>query len=140
MKEKLHKSGAVTMALLLLFSTLSFSMDMHYCGDHLVDFSLFDKAESCGMMVVAEEAPADCSVIKSGMDCCTDVQILVEGQEDFKVSFDQLSYEQQLFLSSFVYSFIGHIEGIENMSPRDWEYAPPPLIQDVQVLYQTFLI
>ena len=140
MKEKLHKTGAALMALLLLFSTLSFSMDMHYCGDHLVDFSLFDKAESCGMMAVAEEVPTDCTVIKSGMDCCTDVQILVEGQEDFKVSFDQLTYGQQLFLSSFVSSYISLFEGFETKSPRDWEYAPPPLIQDVLVLYQTFLI
>jgi hypothetical protein len=128
------------MALLLLFSTLSFSMDMHYCGDHLVDFSLFDKAESCGMMTVADEAPGDCAVIKSGMDCCTDVQILVEGQDDFKVSFDQLTDGQQLLISAFVYSYINLFEGVDDTSPKDWEYSPPPLIRDVQVLHQTFLI
>ena len=140
MKEKLHKTGSVLMALLLLFSTMSFSMDMHYCGDHLVDFSLFDKAEGCGMMAVADDTPADCSVIKAGMDCCTDVQILVEGQDNFKVSFDQLTHGQQLFLSAFVYSYVRLFEDIENRSPMDREYSPPPLIQDVQVLYQTFLI
>lgn len=140
MKEKLHKTGSVFLALLLLFSTLSFSMDMHYCGDHLVDFSLFDRAESCGMMPVADDASTDCSVIKADMDCCTDVQVLVEGQDDFKVSFDQLTHGQQLFVSAFVYSYVRLFDGIENRSPRDWEYAPPPLIRDVQVLYQTFLI
>ena len=128
------------MALLLMFSTLSFSMDMHFCGDHLVDFSLFDKAESCGMMPVADTAPEDCNVIKAGMDCCTDVQILVEGQDDFKVSFDQLTDGQQLFIFAFVFSYVDLFEGIENKSPRKWEYSPPPLIRDVQVLHQTFLL
>jgi hypothetical protein len=128
------------MALLLLFSTLSFSMDMHYCGDHLVDFSLFDKAESCGMMATANDAPGDCTVIRADMDCCTDVQILVEGQDDFKVSFDQLTDSQQLFLSAFVYSYINLFEGVDDTSAREWRYSPPPLIRDVQVLHQTFLI
>ena len=128
------------MALLLLFSTLSFSMDMHFCGDHLVDFSLFDKADSCGMMPVAEAASSDCTVMKAGMECCTDVQIVVEGQEDLKVSFDQLPVGQQLFLASFVFSYINRFESAQDSAPEDWEYAPPPLIEDVQVLYQTFLI
>ena len=128
------------MALLLMFSTLSFSMDMHYCGDHLVDFSLFKKAESCGMMASSDDAPGDCALVKSNMDCCTDVQILVEGQDDFKVSFDQLTDDQQLFLSVFVFTYNNLFEGVDDTSPKVWEYSPPPLIRDIQVLHQTFLI
>lgn len=140
MKEKLHPAGAVLMALLVLFSTLSFSMDMHFCGGRLVDFSLFEKAESCGMMPEAADVPGDCLVGKAGMDCCSDVRILVEGQEDFKVSFDQLTVDQQFFITSFVYAYYSLFEATENSPRKDWGYAPPPLIQDVQVLYQTFLI
>jgi hypothetical protein len=140
MKEKLHKSGSVFMALLLLFSTLSFSMDMHFCGDHLVDFSLFDKADSCGMMSAASPASKDCAMIDIDMDCCSDVQILIEGQEDFKVSFDQLTFGQQVFLTSLVYPCLNLFEEASSSSPGEWEYAPPPLIRDVQVLHQTFLI
>ncbi len=140
MKEILHRIGSVFLALLLLFSTLSFSVGMHYCGDHLVDFSLFKKAEDCGMMPVAETPSGDCTLARAGMDCCTDVQVLVEGQDDFKVSFDQLSPGQQLFITAFTYTYLGLFEEVDNKSPREWEYAPPPLIRDVQVLYQTFLI
>jgi hypothetical protein len=64
----------------------------------------------------------------------------VEGQDDFKVSFDQLTVGQQLFITSFAYAYISLFEETENRSPKDWGYAPPPLIRDVQVLYQTFLI
>lgn len=128
------------MALLLLFSTMSFSMDMHFCGDHLVDFSLFDKAESCGMMPAASKTSTDCAMIDVDMDCCSDVQVLIEGQEDFKVSFDKLTFGQQFFLTSLVYSYVKLFEGTQSSSPGNWEYMPPPLIQDIQILHQTFLI
>ena len=39
------------MALLVLFSTFSFTLASHYCGDVLVDSSLFGKVETCGMEV-----------------------------------------------------------------------------------------
>ena len=128
------------MALLLLFSTMSFSMGMHFCGDHLVDFSLFDKADSCGMMSVSPSAPSDCAMIEVNMDCCSDVQIIIDGQEDFKVSFDQLTFGQQFFLASLVYSYINLFERDQKGSPTDWRYEPPPLIRDIQTLHQTFLI
>ncbi len=37
------------MAFVVLLSTMSFTMHMHYCGDTLVDTSYFVKAETCGM-------------------------------------------------------------------------------------------
>ncbi len=140
MKEKLHKAGSFAMALLLLLSTLSFSMDMHYCGDHLVDFSLFDKAAGCGMEVDAPADATDCDMLQADMGCCSDVQILVEGQDDLQGSFDQLSFDQQLFLASFVYSWINRFDGVESENSINQEYSPPPLLRNVQVLHQTFLI
>lgn len=128
------------MALLLLFSTMSFSMGMHFCGDHLVDFSLFEKADGCGMMPAASSTSTDCAMIDMDMECCSDVQILIEGQEDFKISFDQLTFGQQFFLTSLVYSYVNLYEGSQRSSPGYREYTPPPLIWDVQVLHQTFLI
>ena len=128
------------MALLLLFSTMSFSMGMHFCGDHLVDFSLFEKADGCGMMPAASSTSTDCAMIDMDMECCSDVQILIEGQEDFKISFDQLTFGQQFFLTSLVYSYVNLYEGSQSSSPGYREYTPPPLIWDVQVLHQTFLI
>ena len=38
MKKFLHKSMAILMAVVVLFTTMSFTVDMHYCGDSLVDF------------------------------------------------------------------------------------------------------
>ncbi|SFR33886.1 hypothetical protein SAMN04490243_0746 [Robiginitalea myxolifaciens] len=130
------------MALLVLFSTMSFSVEMHYCGDHLVDFSFIQKVDTCMMKAEKAKPQSQCSMpdMDMEMDCCSDVEVVFEGQDDLKLSFDQLSFDQQIFLTSFVYSYVNLFEGFdENIVPFK-DYAPPPLIRDVQVLHQTFLI
>lgn len=128
------------MAFIVLFSTMSFSMDMHYCGDHLVDFSFSQKTDSCLMKAETAKSSTGCMLMEMEMDCCSDVEIVFEGQEELKISFDQLSFEQQVFVASFVYSYINLFEGYDENTIPFKDYAPPPLIRDVQILDQTFLI
>lgn len=119
---------------------MSFTVDMHYCGDHLVDFSFFDSVDTCMMKAAMSKSSTECDVVKMKMNCCTDVQIVVEGQDDLKISFDHLTFDQQLFVSSFVYAYINLFEGYDDTIIPFKEYSPPPLIRDVQLLHQTFLI
>jgi len=35
------------MAFVVLFSTMSFTVNMHYCGDTLVETAIFKKAKGC---------------------------------------------------------------------------------------------
>ncbi len=140
MKEAFSKIVSLFMALIVLFSTMSFSVDMHYCGDHLVDFSMFDKVDTCMMKAEMSKSSTNCMVTEMDMDCCTDVEVVIEGQDDLKISFDQFTFDQQLFVASFVYSYINLFEGLEENSIPFRDYSPPPLIRDVQILDQTFLI
>lgn len=139
MKETFGKITAFLMALMVLFSTMSFSVDMHFCGDHLVDFSFAEKVDTC-MMTEMSKSSGECTVMEMEMDCCSDVEVTMEGQNDLKISFNQLTFDQQVFVASFVYSYIDLFEGIdENIVPFK-DYSPPPLIRDVQILDQSFLI
>ncbi|MFS4491241.1 HYC_CC_PP family protein [Maribacter sp. 2308TA10-17] len=142
MKETLHKITATLMALIVLLSTMSFSLDMHYCGDRLVDFSMFDKVDTCMMKAEKSKDSSVCEVMEmeTKTGCCSDLEVTIEGQDDLKISFDKLTFEQQQFVFSFTYSFINlYKEADENKVPfRD--YVPPPLLRDVQILDQTFLI
>jgi hypothetical protein len=126
------------MALIVLFSTFSFTVDEHYCGDILVDFSFFGKAESCGMEIQQALDSHEYSLEKK--DCCNDVTLSISGQHDLKISLDKLNFEQQQFVVSFVYSYINLFEGLdENLVPFN-HYPPPLLVKDIQILDQTFLI
>ena len=93
------------------------------------------------MKAEMKESTKACAIMEMEMDCCSDVEVVFEGQDDLKVvSFDQLSFDQQLFVTTFVYSYINLFEGFDGNIIPFKDYSPPPLIRDVQVLDQTFLI
>ncbi len=139
MKKLFHKAISVLMAFVVLFTTMSFTIDMHYCGDTLVDVSLFQKAKGCGM----EKAPKtfDCEMpAMVEKSCCSDHQIVKEANQDLKTSFDSLSFAQQTFIATFFYTYLNRFEGIEKNFIPFKDYHPPFLEQDVLVLNQVFLI
>lgn len=138
MKNIFNKISSFSMALLVLLSTLSLTVESHYCGDVLVDSSFFGSVESCGMEVEQEPTSSDCNITKK--NCCSDEQLVVNGQNELKISFDKLTFEQQVFVASIVYSYINLFEGTEESVTSFRDYSPPPLVRDVQVLDQTFLI
>ena len=138
MKQLFKKIGAIIMTFVVIFSTMSFSVSEHYCGDHLVDSALFSKAESCGMEMQNPSPNKDCSIEKS--NCCSDFIKQYEGQNELKTDISNLSFEQQLFVASFVYSYINLFEGLEtNVVPFKY-YSPPLIVKDIQVLDEEFLI
>ena len=74
------------MALLVLFSTVSFTVEKHFCGDTLVDVSVFSEAQKCGMEAME---------ILQKKTCCKDEIDIVKGQDELKVSsFDDLDFNK----------------------------------------------
>ena len=111
MKEVFRKIASFSMALVVLFSTLSFTVDMHYCGDTLVNTAILHKAESCGMEMDKPSTSSDCEMKKK--NCCSNKQLVVEGQDELKTSSETLSFEQQIFVATFVFSYVNLFEELE---------------------------
>ncbi|MCF8715705.1 hypothetical protein JM658_12790 [Joostella atrarenae] len=139
MKSFSHKILAISLALLVFLTTTSFQMDMHYCGDTLVDFSLFHGTSSCGMEK-NQQSKTDCDIEISKKSCCSDQQIVNKGQDNFKASFDNLTFEQQTFIASFFYSYLNLYNSLEEKIIPFKDYTPPLIIKDVQKLHETYLI
>jgi len=138
MNEIFKKIAAILMAFVVVFSTMSFSISEHYCGDHLVDSALFSKAESCGMELQKKSPTNECSVDKE--DCCSDVVKQIEGQTNLKTDLSNLTFQQQVFVTAFSYSYVNLFEGLdENIVPFKY-YSPPLIVTDIQILDQVFLI
>jgi hypothetical protein len=107
MKQVFKKISAILMAFVVLFSTMSFSISEHYCGDYLVDSALFSKAESCGMEMQKPSPTKDCSINKD--NCCSDVVKQFEGQTNLKTDLSNLTFEQQVlsvFLAIFIFKHL----------------------------------
>ena len=139
MNSLFHKMLAFAMAGIVLFTTMSFTVDLHYCGDSLVDFSVLHSAETCGMD--KQQSENDCKNEVTAKDCCSDIQIVIKGQDDIqKTSFHQLTLEQQIFVGSFTYAYINLFDGLDaNIVPfRD--YVPPLIIRDIQKIHETYII
>ena len=125
------------MAIVVLFSTMSFTIDMHYCGDTLVDSAIFQNAETCGMEM-ENSSIEGCSV--KVKDCCSDEQLVLDGQDELKISFDKLTFDQQVFVASFVYAYINLFEGLEENASSYRDYVPPLVIRQIYKLDETYLI
>jgi hypothetical protein len=126
------------MALLVLLSTVSFTVESHYCGGILVDSSLFGHVETCGMQIQQKPSSSACKITKK--DCCSDEKLIVDGQNNLNISIDKLSIDKQVFVTSFIYSYIKLFEGIENNVTSYDDYAPPLVIRQLYKLDETFLI
>ena len=140
MKALLHKSGSVAMALLLLFTTLSFRVDMHFCGDHLVDLSFTSGALGCGVASGDQERTDLCAM--TGMDCCTQLQLVQQGREDLQQSFQQLVIDNPLQYVPATYPDYSQ-EVLQQLKEHEIpfkEYSPPLLVRDIPVLCERFLI
>ncbi|WP_120200320.1 HYC_CC_PP family protein [Ichthyenterobacterium magnum] len=122
------------MALLVLLSTVSFTVEKHYCGDALIDASVFSEVEKCASEAYEIELE---KITKK--PCCKDVVDVIEGQDELqKTSFDDL--DQQLFLTAYFKSYKNLFEGLPNHVIPHKDYSPPNLVFDIQLLDAVFLI
>ncbi len=125
------------MAFVVLFTTLSFTVSMHYCGDTLVETAIFKKVKGCGMEM-EKPATEGCSMIKK--NCCDDEQLVVDGQDELQLQVDKISFGQQVFIASFVYSYINLFEGLDKNGPSYEKYEPPLVNKTIYKLDETYLI
>ena len=127
-----HKIFAVILSALVLLSTFSFTVEKHYCGDKLIDIAVFSEAKGCGMEMEAT------SKKKS---CCKDTVDVIEGQDELNtVTFDDLVFSAQLFVSTYVYAYVSLFQNLPKQIIPIKNYSPPKLIYDIQLLGETFLI
>jgi hypothetical protein len=133
--SRFQKLISVAMALLVFISTLSVSIEKHYCCDHLIDFAIFANAEKC-----ASETSDDGSKLMA-QSCCKDVVDLFEGQNELSLEkTTALNPSQKVFILSIV-SVFGelHDQKSQNNTPFK-HYTPPKFIQDIHILHEVFLI
>lgn len=134
MQQFFTKIASILLAFLVLFSTFSFRVKKHYCGDFLVDVSFIGETSSCGMEMDAVK------VIKK-KNCCKVEVYDVEGQDELQQgSIHKTDFKKQQFLAAFFISYSNLFLEVNFEQKFYKEFFPPNIPLDYQVLYQTFLI
>jgi len=136
MKKGFYKSVSTVLALLVLVSTFSFTIDKHFCGSFLVDQAVFTEASTCGMDMHSHSG-AD---VMDQNNCCKDIVKHIECQNFLNTDFSTLNFDQQVFVASFTYAYINLFEGLPQQVIPYKNYTPPLIVKDIPVLNDTFLI
>lgn len=126
------------MALLVLFSTVSFTVEKHFCGDSLVDISYFGNNTGCND-ILEDDNCGDASVMEED-NCCKDEIQKIEGQDDLDtVAAEKLLLKKQFaLLFTITYTNLFLCNGKHIVDPK--QYSPPYLTQNIRTLYQVFII
>nr|WP_299387746.1 hypothetical protein [Allomuricauda sp.] len=121
---------------MVLLSTISWTVEKHFCMGRIMDVALFAGTEGCGM----DDALLTMGDQKMDKHCCDDESFTVSGQDDLKLTKPDLELEQQWFVVAFVQSYLDLWVPLEELPIPNETYPPPLLTRDVQVLDQVFLI
>ncbi|CAL2057229.1 HYC_CC_PP family protein [Tenacibaculum sp. 190524A05c] len=138
MKSVLTKISSFVLALLVLFSTFSFTVAKHYCGDFLVGVSYFGDAKNCADELGEDDCDSP-QVIKK-KNCCKDEVENIEGQDDLRNSIEKFDLEKQKFVVAYVSSLL-YLFSEEDQKEKEFlQYSPPKLTYDLNILHEVFII
>ncbi|WP_409553492.1 HYC_CC_PP family protein [Allomuricauda sp. ARW1Y1] len=139
MRRFFLKILSVFLTAVVLFTTTSFTANMHFCCEKLVSLSVTGEAKSCDEKLQNPENTSNkCTLGQK--DCCSSDNFVNKGSDELqKVSFelDSLTFT---FLKAFIYSYINLFEGLEENVVPFKNYKPPLIQKDLLVLHETFLI
>lgn len=130
LKSFSYKTVSITIAFLVVFSTLSFALEKHYCGNTLVDISFFTEADTC------------CNTSHQKPPCCKDELTIIKGLSNLKTNtFKDIEFKKLIILNALLpstyYTLFNRLLKKESSFEN---YSPPNLINDIFISHQTFLI
>ena len=139
MKHIFRKISTFILTSAVLFSITSFTTDMHFCGNKLVDVAIFGKAKPCQDKKQHIETPSkECSIGQKS--CCSNQSFVKSGDDNLRKAQWESGVDDINFLQTFFYTYINLFEGHELKTVPFINYDPPWIEKHIRVLHETFLI
>ncbi|PKV75187.1 HYC_CC_PP family protein [Pontibacter ramchanderi] len=130
----------LTLALLVVFSSVGMTITRHLCAGELMATSFFTHSAACEMEKQRESLP-DCHKPAAEDDCCQDQTVVLEVEDEQQVSPTfKLSVPDMTFIAAFATVWSVLFERYEPAHTFVPDYGPPLLSQDIPVLVQSFLL
>lgn len=145
-----YRIVAFLLAILVLVTSVGFSVDMHFCQDDFKSFSLIGKAKNCHDVAikkstckhhkatVQQEKPCEKLDKK---DCCENRTLTLDADQDQQLQNVDFTLSKQVeqFVTAFIYAFYKD-KFTEEADIFFANYRPPLIQKDIPVLIQSFLI
>jgi len=127
------------MALIVLFSSFSFTVHSHICGGEIADVSYFLEADSCEMeMNVCENDNSSQHQVKKE-PCCENISNIIQGNDNNQQAQPTLEVAQAQFLAAFTISYISLFDEAKT-APFFNEYSPPLVVKNIYKLDEVYII
>jgi hypothetical protein len=137
--QRFNKIIAISLVFAVMFATSSFTVNMHFCCNELVDIAVFTKAKVCDKaMDTQDNSSKECSLEKKG--CCDNKSFVKEGSDNFQKNSFKTENQNLVFLHKFFYTYVNLFEGLEQNIIPFRDYDPPLIPKDFQVLHEVYLI
>ncbi|MFK5891168.1 MAG: hypothetical protein QM486_10625 [Flavobacteriaceae bacterium] len=140
MKKLSFKIASLLLAFTVLFSTLSFSVNRHYCGELLFSQSFFNHSLDCGMETMDFSNTDNPFSDSMKSDGCHNIQLLIKGQNVEQKALISNSLELHKIALILDFDILPFEESIQKNLPFYKNYSPPLLVKNISVLVQTFRI
>lgn len=141
--SKIPQLCALVLAVMVLISSKSYTIDFHYCQGQLKSFSILGEAKNCHEM--ASKMPS-CHHKKNNLEnsrscaeednnCCNNELVHVESDFNKQIlNIDYLNLDYKFFVGANTnFSFNDLLGGIVDKSPFA-RYKPPLIQKDIPVL------
>ena len=129
---------SIILSLVILVTSMGFTVSSHICGGKKVKavVSLGTSDVSCGM----EKQKSNCaSKPQMKKNCCQDEFELIQNDEDYTQQLTEVDFSND-FLIAFITSYVELFQ-IETTDVDFFtDHSPPPLIRDIPLVVQSFLI
>lgn len=121
---------------------MGITFSTHFCMGRAVDNELMVGMHelSCGMMDIDSSCESETTRPQiMAPNCCDNEFISIEIEDDYQIVTEQIFLESP-FLLAFTYTLLFDLQ--KNVTPKVAlaDNHPPPLEQDYQSLYQSFLL
>ncbi len=139
----LNKILALILALIVIFSSLSFTVEKHICMDEVTDVSFFTEADTCEMQTdeCEDTGIKDHTGSFDDQDCCTNVHELIPGTNIEQPALDGFEINTLPFIITYAFTYLNLFKDNKEHVPFSGYISPHVLTdRNIQILYQTFLI
>lgn len=138
----MNKFVSIFLSLIILISSTGITFSTHYCMGRAVDSKIVVGVHElgCGMMDldVACDTNAEGTYLMAPT-CCDNVYLSIEIEDDYQKVSESISLGTN-FLFAFTYTFLFDYKNNNEPPLAHADDLPPPLAQDYQSLYQSYLL
>jgi len=130
MKQKIQQITAFSLALIVLISSVSFTVNKHICGGKVANTTLFVSADNCGMdMAICENNTS--SSKKTSLEkepCCKDTSEFIQGNDIPQQAVQASTITQSDVIFQLINSYVAQATRINTEKQTLLRFYRPPIL------------